>query len=206
MLESLIKGYENTSFGEKAFQLQGKDAVKNVWVYGLHTESGDEVLKCVKDLAEVQLVQDGLTTKRYHADGAGELTCRHIRKYLHKKESTKTTKVMLTPRSTPETKGLPSLFWYKALLHAVSIINLLPTKTSRGYISPVEFLSGEPADVRDLKIWGWKAWVIVPRNSAVKNGRRRGTQPLGHRIYIPDLDDEIVTVHATFDEQIPPRS
>ena len=33
------------------------------------------------------------------------------------------------------------------------------------------------------------------------------TQPLvGHKIYIPDLDEEIVTMHATFDEQIPPRS
>ena len=28
----------------------------------------------------------------------------------------------------------------------------------------------------------------------------------GHRIYIPDLDDEIVTVHAIFDDQIPHRS
>ena len=32
--------------------------VKKVWVYGLYTKSGDEVLKCVKDLVEVQLVQE----------------------------------------------------------------------------------------------------------------------------------------------------
>ena len=43
--------------------------VKKVWVYGLYTKGGDEVLKCIKDLVEVQLVQDGLTMKRYHADG-----------------------------------------------------------------------------------------------------------------------------------------
>ena len=31
-------------------------------------------------------------------------------------------------------------------------------------------------------------------------------QPIGHRIFIPDLDDEIATVHASFDENIPDRS
>ena len=58
---------------------------------GLHTKSGDYVLKCVKDLVEVQLVQDGLTIKRCHADGAGELIGWHIRKYLHENETVHTT-------------------------------------------------------------------------------------------------------------------
>ena len=31
------------------------------------------------------------------------------------------------------------------------------------------------------------------------------TQPIRHRIYRSDLDDECVTVHASFDEQIPDR-
>lgn len=42
--------------------------VKKLWVCGLHTKRVDIVLKCVKDLVEVQLVQDELTMKRYHAD------------------------------------------------------------------------------------------------------------------------------------------
>ena len=69
--------------------------VRKVSVYGLHTKSGDKVLKCVKDLVEVQLVQVRLTMKRYHADGAGESIGTHIRNYLH--EYTKTTKVTRTP-------------------------------------------------------------------------------------------------------------
>ena len=36
-----------------------------------------------EDIVEVQLVQDELTMKMYHADGAGELIGRHIREYLH---------------------------------------------------------------------------------------------------------------------------
>ena len=31
-------------------------------------------------------------------------------------------------------------------------------------------------------------------------------QPVGHQIYIPDLDDTVVTVRARFDEQIPESS
>ena len=112
------------------------------------------LIKCFsvsKDSVEVQLVQIGLILTRYHEDGAGGLIGWNIRKYLHENEFTKTTKITWTPRSTPEMNsvseranrtikemtlallldsGLPSVFWYKALLHAVYIINLLPTKTS----------------------------------------------------------------------------
>ena len=50
--------------------------------------------------------------------------------------------------------GLLSLFWFKAVQHAAYLINLLPTKTPKGYISPVEYITEEPPDVRDLKILG----------------------------------------------------
>ena len=45
---------------------------------------------------EVQLVQEGLTMKRYHADGEGEFKGRHIRKNLHDNESIKMTKIAWT--------------------------------------------------------------------------------------------------------------
>lgn len=209
---------------------------KKVYVYGLVTKSGDEVLECMKDLVEVQLPADGITMKRYHADGAGELIGKHIRNYLRINKSTMTTKVTWTPRSTPEMNsvseranrtlkemtlamildsGLPSVFWFKAVKHAAHLINLLPTKTSKGYISPTEFLTGETPDVRDLKIWGCKSWAIIPKEQRRKEWKDKAkpgyymgvsSQPIGHRIYVPDLDEEIVTVHATFDEQIPERS
>ena len=57
--------------------------VKKVWVYGLHTKSGDEVLKCVEDLANHEAVS---------CRWCGKIIRRHIRKYLHENESTQTTK------------------------------------------------------------------------------------------------------------------
>ena len=79
----------------------------------------------------------------------------------------------------------------------------------------MEFFGIKPADVRDLKIWGCKAWAIVPKEQRRNEWKEKGkpgyymgvsTQRLGHKNYIPDLDEEIVTVHSTIDEQIPPRS
>jgi hypothetical protein len=153
-------------------QFKHKDA-KKVYVYGLVSKSGDEVLKCMKDLVEVQLVADGLQMKRYHADGAGELIGKHIRNYLRENKSTRTTKVTWTPRNTPEMNsiseranrtlkemalallldsGLPSVFWFKA----------------------DEYITGEPSDVRDLKIWGCKAWAIVPKEQRRKEWKDKG--------------------------------
>ena len=92
---------------------------------------------------------------------------------------------------------------------------MLPTKTSKGYISPAEFFTSDAPNASELKIWGCKAWAIVPKEQRRKEWKEKGKpgyymgvseQPVGHQIYIPDLDDTVVTVHARFDEQIPERS
>ena len=89
------------------------------------------------------------------------------------------------------------------------------TKTSKGYITPVEFLAGDAPNASDIKIWGCKAWVIVPKEHRRKEWKEKGKpgyymgvseQPVGHHMYIPDLDDTAVTVHTRFNEQIPERS
>jgi hypothetical protein len=209
---------------------------KKMWIYGMKTKSGEEVLECIKNLVEVKLPQDGITMNRYHADGAGELIGKHVRTYLRENITTQRTKVSWTPSDTPElnsvseranrtTKemalamlldsGLPATFWFKALSHAVYIINRLPTKTDKGYISPYEYINTVAPDVSDLKIWGCKAWAIVPKDRQRKEWKDKGkpgyymgisTQPIGHQIYIPDMDQVITTVHAAFDENIPSRS
>jgi IS30 family transposase len=63
----------------------------------------------MKDLVEVQLVEDGLQMKRYiyiytvyHADGAEELIEKHNINYLREnRKATRTTKVTWTPTKTP---------------------------------------------------------------------------------------------------------
>ena len=46
--------------------LRYSDAKKG-WAYGLRTKCGEEVLKCMKDFVEVQLIADELRLRIYHA-------------------------------------------------------------------------------------------------------------------------------------------
>ena len=57
-------------------------------MYELYTKSGVKLLKYVKGLEKVQLLQSGLTMKRFYADGTEGK--HYIRKYLHGNKSTKT--------------------------------------------------------------------------------------------------------------------
>ena len=164
---------------------------KKVWAYGLRTKCIEVVLKCMKDFVEVQLTADGLRLRIYHADGAGELVGLHIRKYLRGNKSTRTVKEMALALLLDS--GLPSVFWFIYLY----LINELPTKTSKGYISPVEFFTGNAPNASKLKIWGCKAWAIVPKEQRRKEWKEKGNPgnymgvsewPMGHQIYIPDLD------------------
>ena len=87
--------------GYKHVLVQKHSGTKKVWAYGLRTICGEEVLKCMKDFVEVQLIADGLRLRRYHTDAAGELVGQHIRKYVRDNKSPRTTKITWTPRNTP---------------------------------------------------------------------------------------------------------
>ena len=159
-------------------------------------------------------------------------------KYLRNNKSTRTTKITWTPRNTPVMNSLSErtnrtvremalsllldsgfslVFWFKAVKHAVYLINMLPTTTSKSYISTVDFLTGNAPNASELKIWGCKARAIVPKEQRHKEWKEKGKpgyymgvsdQPVGSHIYIymPDLNNIVVIVHAGFDEQIPERS
>ena len=169
--------------------LKHSDA-KKVWAYGLRTKCGEEIFKCMKVFVEVQLTADELRLRRYHADGAGKSVGQHIRKYLRDNMSTRSTKIAWTPRNTPEMNSLsertnrtvkemalallldsgpPSVFWYKAVKHAVYLINMLPTKTSKC----AEFLTCDAPNANELKIWAARCGQSCPRMNGARSGRRK---------------------------------
>ena len=80
-------------------------------------------------------------------------TAEHSRDELPIPDATNiTVKEMVLPLLLES--GLPSVFWYKAVKHAVYIINMLTTTTIKGYISPVEFLTGDAPNASELKLCG----------------------------------------------------
>ena len=58
--------------------------------------------------------------------------------------------------------------------HAVYLINMLPTKTSKGDISPAEFLTSDAPRASELKIWGCKAWAIEPKEQRREEWKEKG--------------------------------
>ena len=92
--------------------------------------------------------------------------------------SARTTNIAWTPRNTPEMNslskrsnktvkemsrallldsGLSSVFWYKAVKHAVYFISIAYEDIEGLY------LNGDSPSASALKIWDCKAWAIVPK-------------------------------------------
>jgi len=209
-------------------------ATKYFWEYPLKNRSGDEVLRCVKHLVEVALKKfPGFNRlANYHADGGSELIDQKIKSYLLDKFGTVIT---FTARDTPELNsvsekkfrtlgeqtlsmladsGLPKSFWWDAYRCACHITRMMPTRTCKGWMSPMECVpGGSVPNLSWLRRWGCKAYVLTPRSDRRKDWEDKAmigfflgypTEKNGYRVM---LGDTVVTsVHVLFDEDIPERS
>ena len=205
-------------------------ASKKSYVFPLKTRSGADILFCLKHFEENSLRPMSVKLKHYHADGGSELICQEVLSFLKSMGST----YSWTPADTPELNstserrfrtlgersicllirsGLPKTFWWDAYDSSNYITNLLPTKTAKGYISPEEFLKGEPPDISHLRIWGCRAYARKPRNylrkdlsEKVYSGYLIGysvDKEIGYKIWVPSLKEVVISVHCNFNEVIP---
>ena len=197
--------------------------------YPLINRTGDIILFCLRDYIQTELATRDVRLRHYHADGGGELICKLVLAELKSRGVT----YSWTPPDTPELNavserkfrtlferalamllraGLPVVFWWDAYEASEYITNSLPTKTANGYISPEEFVTGQAPDVSHWRIWGCKAYVKIPRSyhrkdfsSKMMSGFHVGYSrtPIGYKVFVPELNDIITTVHVTFNEVIP---
>ncbi len=166
-------------------------ATKELWEYGLSERTGDEVLKCVKDLVENKLPTygPGHRWQHFHSDGGRELLDSKVKKYLLEQfgstftwSSTDSPELNATSERRFRTlgerthamlthSGLPKEFWFKAYKAACYITRRLPTKTAFGWMSsPHEAVPGGTVpDLSRLRIWGCKAYVKLPRDKTRKD-------------------------------------
>ena len=95
------------------------------------------------------------------------------------------------------------------------VIKKTPCKTSLGFIAPDQLLTKKDPDWSHFTVFGCKAWVINPKRTKHKDflppaevGHLVGysLDPIGWRIYIPSLNEEVVSVNVRFDENIPTPS
>ena len=209
-------------------------ATKYFWHYPLVNRTGEAVLKCVKDLVEVQFVQFPGTHRmqRYHADGGKELIDQRVKAYLLEKTGCTIT---WSSTDTPELNavserkfrtlgeqslamltdsGLPKSFWWDAYDTACDITLMMPTRTCKGWMSPTECVpGGKTPNLSRLRRWGCKCYVLIPKADRRKDWEDKAMvghflgyskTKAGYRVMLQET--EVTSVHVLFDESIPDRS
>ena len=108
--------------------------------------------------------------------------------------------------------GRPVTFWTDAYDYAVQVKFVLPMKTARGFMSAEEYLTSEPPFIGHFRVWGCKAFVLEPRTEHRKDFHppsvmgfflSLSVEPLGWKIWVPELRGHTIAVNVTFDEVIP---
>ncbi len=65
--------------------------------------------------------------------------------------------------------GMEAQMWCTAVGHAAYIINRAPTKALPGNMSPYEAATGQPPDLRHLRVFGSKVYAHVDQSQRLKN-------------------------------------
>ena len=108
--------------------------------------------------------------------------------------------------------SLPVAFWWMAVCTACYLLNIFSTKTANGYMTPHECVFGVAPDLKWLKIWGCKCYVLKPIADRKKDFDDKAysgffvgyaTQNTGYMVFVLALDRVIVSVHVIFNEIIP---
>ena len=209
------------------------DATKMIWTYGLIERTSTEVVRCLKDMMDNEL-PDTAKIEHFHTDGGKELISEQVRLYLKSKG---TRKITNTPTETPELNsvserkfrtlgemalamlsrsGLPIIWWGKAYMAAQYILRRMPTKTSRGFMTPLEAIPhGKPPSWKWLRVWGCKAYVLKPGADRRKDWDDKAQvgyfmgysqDTVGWEIYLPASNTMITSVNVLFDEKPPDRT
>ena len=208
-------------------------ASKMFWATGLVHRTGEAVLEVFKELFRGDVKRYKLKMEHYHADGARELISEELRQYLRTQECYQHT---WSSTDSPEMNaieerkfrtagemtlamliqsGLPPQFWLDAYMAARYILIRLPTKTDKGYMSPIEFLTGEPPNLRYLRVWGCRTYVLSPKADRRKDWEDKALvgylmgysdEKVGYHVYLPESNKVVTTVHILTDESTPSRS
>ena len=202
---------------------------KMCWVFPLKTRDAGPILKYLETFVQEILPSLNIHLKHFHSDGGAELIAQDTLSFLHSSGATTSH----SPRDTPQMNSvterwvrslkekvmcmllrssLPVAFWWLAVECAAYLLNRIPTKTARGYMSPYDCIFGSAPDLKWLRIWGCKCYALKPIAERRKDFDDKAysgflvgyaQQNTGYMIFVPELDKIIVSVHVVFNEVIP---
>ena len=183
------------------------DKTRYVWVYFLRTK-GEVYEKFLEWKAMVELATEK-RLKAIRTDNGGEYTSRKFQEYL----KTEGVYHELTVPKNPEQNGvaerinrtlietarsmlidshLPHSFWAEAISTAAYLCNRSPTKAV-AEMTPYEAWTGKRPQVDGLRVFGYQAFVHIPKDERKKldSKSRRcifggyGVTTKGYRLYNP---------------------
>ena len=102
--------------------------------------------------------------------------------------------------------------WPGAYDYAVNIKLVLPTRTVSGWMSPIEFITGQIPNLSHFRVWGSKCFVLEPRGEHRKDWHPKSVvgfflklsvEPIGYEVWVPELQGVVTAVNVVFDESIP---
>ncbi|GBE82734.1 hypothetical protein SCP_0411190 [Sparassis crispa] len=145
----------------------------------------DEALSHFKAFVERAEVETGQRANILRTDGGGEYESKEFEAYLKEKGIHHEKTNAYTPqengvsermnrtieemaRSMLNDAGLPNTYWGDAVLHAVHILNSVPTCTLPDNLTPHEAHTGNKPSMAHLRVFGCKAYVHVPKEKRQK--------------------------------------
>jgi hypothetical protein len=121
----------------------------------------------------------------FRSDGRGEYESTELNLYLsnkgihHEKTNAYTPQensvsecmnrtLMEMARCLLHDAGLPDTFWGYVILHAATILNLLPSRALDANVTPEEAFTGNKLSIAHLHIFGCKAYAHIPKEKQHK--------------------------------------
>jgi transposase InsO family protein len=184
-------------------------------------------VEAIRNYFTVELPSEGIRALEYHSDAAPELVSKEVVNIL----ANSNCRLTYSPPYTPELNAyaersnrtvwesayamllastLPLSFWTYAAEYAVNCVNVLPTTTDLGWMSPFQAKYGVVPDVSIFHIFGCIAYVHVSeqlRDSTLAEKAYKGhfvglKWPLLDRflVFVPSLDKVVESAHVIFDE------
>ena len=144
-------------------------ATKMCWMYPLKTRESKYILAHFSTFVNEVLPSLSIHLRHFHSDGGAELVAADVLFFLHKSGFTTSHSPHDTPqmnsiaerwvRSLKEKvlcmllgSSLPVSFWWLVMECAAYLLNRLPTKSVRGYMSPYECVYGAAPDLKWIRI------------------------------------------------------
>lgn len=217
--------HERTWGNSRYFLLFIDGASRYTWVTTLKQKS--DASKKIEHFINKFHTLYGAKIKRIHTDNGGEFRNKHVNSILNRRGINHSFTSAYNPQSNGivermnrtimervrcmlSSSKLSNKFWGEAVLTAVDIQNIIPTKIL-GNISPYEALNGTPPNISHFRVFGCQALVTIPGQKRKKLSMKAKPMILMgmvgktmYKMFDPESKHIEYVRHARFDEYIYP--